>query len=475
MNASGTLWVLVLCNTVLSPWVCVFYIYRTYISLVNQTHTTDNQVNQVRKHQPSLGGTHMSKNRSGRNKRPQTSKRSNRQTVRVSLPRIRYAMIGGGRGAFIGGVHRIAALLDDQYVLVAGAFSSTPKKSVASGIELGLDPNRCYSTFEAMLKAEADLPANVRAQVVVIVTPNHVHFEAAKLALELGFHVICDKPVTFNLEQALALQSLVKKTGLLFCLTHNYTGYPLVKQMREMIRLGQIGKIREVIAEYPQGWLSMLLEITGQKQAGWRTDPKQSGVAGAVGDIGSHAENLVEYTTGLRVTKLIAQLNTHVKGRKLDDSGNMLVWLENGATGIIRCSQVAIGKENGLNIFIGGETGSLEWHQEEPNTLRVSREGCPTEIYRTGNGYLSDVAKAATRLPPGHPEGYLESFANLYKNFAKALRFYFAGHKIPATVFDFPSIDDGVRGLLFIEGAVLSSESGCRPVRLRARSRKLCA
>lgn len=401
--------------------------------------------------------------------------RSRTEPIKVPPPKIRYAMIGGGRGAFIGAVHRMAARLDDQYELVAGAFSSHARKSLESGAELGLDPSRCYASFEAMLVAESKLPAHLRAQVVVIVTPNHVHFEAAKLALKLGFHVICDKPVTFNLEQALTLQTLVKKTGLLFCLTHNYTGYPLVRQMREMIRQGEIGAVREVVAEYPQGWLSTFLEATGQKQAGWRTDPSKSGAAGSVGDIGSHAANLVEFTTRLRITKLIAQLKTHVHGRKLDDSGNTLVWLENGATGIVRCSQVAIGKENGLKLFIGGETGSVEWCQENPNTLLVSRAGRPTEIYRTGNDYLCDRAKSATRLPAGHPEGYLEAFANLYKDFAGALRLYFSGKRVPVEASGLPGINDGVRGLLFIEGAVLSSKSGSRPVRLRERSRKLCS
>jgi predicted dehydrogenase len=371
--------------------------------------------------------------------------------------KIRYGMVGGGRGAFIGAVHRIAANMDGQIELVCGAFSSDPERSKASGADLFLAPERCYGSFEEMIHAEKALPADKRMDFISIVTPNHVHFAPAKLALENGFHVLSDKPATFDLAQARELEALVKKTGLLYGLTHNYTGYPLVKQAREMVASGALGKIRKVVAEYPQGWLATRLEESGQKQAAWRTDPARSGAAGCVGDIGTHAENLAEYITGLKIQELAADLSTFVDGRQLDDDANILIRLENGAKGVLHCSQISVGEENNLNIRVYGEKGGLEWHQKEPNTLLVKWLDKPMEVYRTANGYLGAAALAAGRTPPAHPEGYLEAFANIYKNFASHIRCALNGETPTAIVTDYPKIEDGVRGMAFIEAVVESS------------------
>jgi predicted dehydrogenase len=308
-----------------------------------------------------------------------------------------------------------------------------------------------------MIHAEKALPADKRMDFISIVTPNHVHFAPAKLALENGFHVLSDKPATFDLAQARELETLVKKTGLLYGLTHNYTGYPLVKQAREMVASGALGKIRKVVAEYPQGWLATRLEESGQKQAAWRTDPARSGAAGCVGDIGTHAENLAEYITGLKIEELAADLSTFVDGRQLDDDANILIRLENGAKGVLHCSQISVGEENNLNIRVYGEKGGLEWHQKEPNTLLVKWLDKPQEVYRTANGYLSAPALAAGRTPPAHPEGYLEAFANIYKNFASHIRCTLTGETPSSIVTDYPKIGDGVRGMAFIEAVVESS------------------
>jgi predicted dehydrogenase len=368
-------------------------------------------------------------------------------------------MVGGGRGAFIGAVHRIAAAMDQQIELVCGAFSSDPERSKASGADLFLPANRCYGTFEEMILAEKALPADQRMDFIAIVTPNHMHFPPAKMALENGFHVLSDKPATFDLAEAKALAALVKKTGLLYGLTHNYTGYPLVKQAREMIATGKLGKIRKVVVEYPQGWLATRLEASGQKQAGWRTDPKRSGAGGCVGDIGTHAENLAEYMTGLQIFELAADATSFVKGRKLDDDVNVLLRFKGGAKGVLHSSQISVGEENNLNIRVYGELGGLEWHQNEPNTLLVKWLDQPMQVYRTANGYLCDAAKAAGRTPPAHPEGYLEAFANIYKNFANAIRAKAAGQKLAKTDLanDYPKIEDGVRGMAFINAVVASS------------------
>jgi predicted dehydrogenase len=370
-------------------------------------------------------------------------------------------MVGGGRGAFIGAVHRIAANIDGQIELVAGAFSSDPEKSKASGADFFLAPDRVYGSYQELVTQEAALPADQRIDFVSIVTPNHVHFPAAKAALEAGFHVLSDKPATFNLAEAKELAAIVKKTGRLYGLTHNYTGYPLVKEARHLVHSGKLGKIRKVVVEYPQGWLATRIEASGQKQAAWRTDPKRSGAAGCIGDIGTHAENLAEYITGLQISELAADLTAFVKGRKLDDDGNVLLRFKGGAKGVLHSSQISVGEENNLNIRVYGELGGLEWHQNEPNTLLVKWMDQPMQVYRTANGYLSDAAKAAGRTPPSHPEGYLEAFANIYKNFATAIRARQAGKKLAKddVANDYPKIEDGVRGMAFIEAVVASSKA----------------
>lgn len=375
--------------------------------------------------------------------------------------KIRYGMVGGGRGAFIGAVHRIAANIDGQIELVAGAFSSDPEKSKASGADFFLSPDRVYGSYQELVTQEAALPADQRIDFVSIVTPNHVHFPAAKAALEAGFHVLSDKPATFNLAESKELAAIVKKTGRLYGLTHNYTGYPLVKEARHLVHSGKLGKIRKVVVEYPQGWLATRLEASGQKQAAWRTDPKRSGAAGCIGDIGTHAENLAEYITGLQISELAADLTAFVKGRKLDDDGNVLLRFKGGAKGVLHSSQISVGEENNLNIRVYGELGGLEWHQNEPNTLLVKWMDQPMQVYRTANGYLSDAAKAAGRTPPSHPEGYLEAFANIYKNFATAIRALQAGKKLAKddVANDYPKIEDGVRGMAFIEAVVASSKA----------------
>src|SRR5213083_1346961 len=374
--------------------------------------------------------------------------------------KIRYGMVGGGRGAFIGAVHRIAAAMDQQIELVCGAFSSDPERSKASGADLFLPPERCYGTFEEMIKSETWLPEGERMDFIAIVTPNHVHFPPAKMALEHGFHVLSDKPATFNLAQARQLAEIVKKSGLLYGLTHNYTGYPLVKEARDMIRAGKLGKIRKVVVEYPQGCLATRLEATGQKQAGWRTDPKRSGAGGCVGDIGTHAENLAEYITGLQIRELAADLTSFVKGRKLDDDGNVLLRFKGGAKGVLHSSQISVGEENNLNIRVYGEKGGLEWHQKEPNTLLVKWLADPMQVYRTANGYLGKAALAAGRTPPAHPEGYLEAFANIYKNFASHIRARLESRKLAKDdpALDYPKVEDAVRGMAFIEAVVKSSK-----------------
>ena len=374
--------------------------------------------------------------------------------------KIRYGMVGGGRGAFIGAVHRIAAAMDQQIELVCGAFSSDPARSKASGGDFFLPANRCYGTFEEMIKAEARLPLGERMDFISIVTPNHMHFPPAKMALEHGFHVLSDKPATFSLAQAKKLAEIVKKSGQLYGLSHNYTGYPLVKQAREMVAAGVLGKIRKVVVEYPQGWLATRLEASNQKQAAWRTDPKRSGAAGCIGDIGTHAENLAEYIPGLQISELAADLTAFVKGRKLDDDGNVLLRFKGGAKGVLHASQISVGEENNLSIRIYGEKGGLEWHQNEPNTLLVKWLDQPMQVYRTANGYLGKAALAAGRTPPSHPEGYLEAFANIYRNFATTIRARLDGKKLPKgdLALDYPKIEDGIRGMAFIEAVVASSK-----------------
>jgi len=371
-------------------------------------------------------------------------------------------MIGGSLDAFIGAVHRRAANLDGEIELVCGAFSSSPEKSKATGESLCLNPHRVYGSFEEMIKKEKNLPGDQRMDFVSIVTPNHMHFAPAKMALENGFHVIIDKPLAFNLAEAKTLKKLVDKTGLVFALTHTYTGYPMVKEARNLVTTGEIGKVRKVYVEYPQGWLSTFVENTGNKQASWRTDPSKSGAGGAIGDIGTHAANLAEYITGSDITEICALLNIVVKGRKLDDDSSMLLKFENGASGVLLATQVAAGEENNLNIRVYGEKGGLEWKQEEPNTLVVKWLDKPKEIHRAGWGYLSDAAKKNTRTPSGHPEGYLEAFANLYVNFAKAVRDHKPGKKIDPAKYDFPDVEDGVKGMAFVDTVIKSAKSNAK-------------
>lgn len=368
-------------------------------------------------------------------------------------------MVGGGQGAFIGAVHRMAAALDGEIELVCGAFSSDPAKSKASGEALYLPASRVYGSYEEMVQREKQLPEGERMDFVSIVTPNHLHFGPAKAALENGFSVVCDKPLCFSMEEAYELQRLVRHSGLLFALTHNYTGYPMVKQARAMVRNGELGKIRKIVVEYPQGWLSTKLEGSGQKQASWRTDPQRSGIAGSMGDIGTHAENLAEYITGLQITELCADLSTFVPGRLLDDDGNVLLRFDNGAKGVLHASQISAGEENNLNIRVYGEKGGLEWHQMEPNSLIVKWLDKPKQVLRTGVGDLSPEAAAHTRIPAGHPEGYLEAFANIYRNFAICLRARLQGREPDPIYQDFPTVDDGLRGMRFIQRVVESSKS----------------
>lgn len=375
-------------------------------------------------------------------------------------------MIGGGQGAFIGAVHRIAAQMDGRADLIAGAFSADPERSMASGRDLFLDPARVYPTYAAMAKGEAAMPTDRRLDFVVIVTPNHQHFPPAKLFLESGFNVVCDKPVTFDLAEARALKKIVARTKKVFALTHNYTGNAMVKQARDLVRAGHLGAIRKVVVEYPQGWLSTHLEATGQKQASWRTDPKRSGAAGCIGDIGTHAENLARYITGLHIAELCADLTTFVKGRKLDDDGNILVRYRGGAKGVLHASQISVGDENNLNIRVYGEKAALEWHQEHPNELVVKYPDRPREIWRRGNGYVSDNAKKFTRIPFGHPEGYLEAFGNIYQEVFRAVAAEVEGRRLPADL-DFPTIDDGIEGMAFIEAAVKSAKRGAKWVKFR--------
>jgi len=365
--------------------------------------------------------------------------------------------VGGSLDAFIGAVHRRAAIFDHEIELIAGCFSQSSEKSNATGEALYLDPTRVYGSFEQMIMQEKERPDGDRIDFVSICTPNYLHFAPAKMALENGFHVICDKPMTLNLQEAKDLAAVVEKTGLVFGLTHNYTGYPMVKQARDMIRNGKLGPIRKVVVEYPQGWLSLDEENKDYKQAIWRTDPARSGAAGAMGDIGTHAENLAEYITGLKISELCADLTTFVPGRQLDDDGNVLLRFDGGAKGVLQVSQVANGEENSLKIFVYGELGGLEWHQMEPNTL-YHKTQTSQQLIRPNVGEMSASAKAHIRLPAGHPEGFFEAFANVYRNFAYAIRAHVAG-KPADPLYDFPGVQDGVRGLAFIDTVIASNKS----------------
>ena len=373
--------------------------------------------------------------------------------------KLKMGMIGGGPGAFIGAVHRIAANMDGEIELVCGAFSSDAEKSKQQGEVLHLPQPRIYGSYKEMIRREAELAPIDRMDFVSIVTPNHVHFEPSKLALENGFHVVLDKPMTFDLAEAKELKEIAAKSGKYFCLTHTYTGYPMVKEARQQVLSGKFGKIRKVYVEYPQGWLSTFLEASDQKQAAWRTDPSRSGAAGAMGDIGTHAFNMAEYVSGLKTTKICANINIVVEGRKLDDDGAAFLKFDNGATGVLFATQIAAGEENNVKIRVYGEKGGVQWQQEDPNTLLVKWLDKPTEIWRAGTGYLSSYAKHNTRTPGGHPEGYLEAFANHYRNFALCVQAQLNGQKPELEWLDFPGIEDGVRGMAFIETVIESGKS----------------
>jgi predicted dehydrogenase len=370
--------------------------------------------------------------------------------------RLRLGMVGGGRGAFIGAVHRIAARLDDRWEFVAGALSSDPERARLSGGDLLLKPDRIYDSFEEMARREGSRDDGIDA--VAIVTPNHAHAPAAKAFLEAGIHVICDKPLTTTLAEAEELARLARKSGLVFAVTHNYTGYPLVRQARAMVQAGELGRIRVVQVEYAQDWLATRLEETGQKQADWRTDPARSGPAGSVGDIGTHAFNLAEFITNDEVAELSAELHTFVEGRRLDDNAHMMLRFASGAKGMLWCSQVAAGQENGLRIRVYGDKAGLEWHQENPNYLTFSPLGEPPRIIRRNGSGADEISKAASRIPSGHPEGYLEGFAQIYTDIAEQIAARIEGREPNRFALQAPSVEHGVRGVRFIEAAVKSSQ-----------------
>lgn len=373
--------------------------------------------------------------------------------------KLRMGMVGGGKDAFIGAIHRIAANSDGLIELVCGALSINKDIAIDSGHSLFLQEKRIYLTYDEMIEKEAALPEDQRMDFVTIVTPNFAHFAPAKMALEKGFHVVIEKPITFTLDEAKELKTIVEKTGKILALTHTYTGYPVVKHAKQLVKSGALGKIRKIYVSYHQGWLSKLSEREGNAQAAWRTDPKRSGKAGAMGDIGTHAFNLAEYITGLKVTELCAALNIVVEGRMLDDDGGVFLKFDNGATGVLTATQIAAGEENNLFIKVYGENGGLEWHQQEPNTLLVKWLDKPTEIVRAGMGYMSPIAKHNSRTPGGHPEGYLEAFGNIYRNFALTLSARLNGETVDSSLIEFPSVEEGIRGMAFIDNVVNSNTS----------------
>lgn len=373
--------------------------------------------------------------------------------------RVRYGMVGGGPGAFIGAVHRQAAALDGEFELVAGAFSSDPHRSAEQGRLLGLRSDRVYDSYEAMVKGEAERGEEERIDAVTIVTPNHLHHPVASRFLKSGIDVICDKPMTMTVAEADDLCETVARTRRVFALTHNYTGYPMVKEARQQVLAGRLGTLRKVVAEYSQGWLSTLLESTGHKQAEWRTDPARAGMSSALGDIGSHAENLVRYVTGLEVESLFCDMTSLVPGRVLDDDANLLLRFRGGARGVLYASQVSVGEENGLRLRVYGSEAGLEWSQERPNELWLLFQDQPRLRLTRGSPYLSEAAQAASRLPPGHPEGFLEAFANIYRSAGRAIGALRTGRSVVAADGDFPDVEDGARGVRFIRAAVESSRS----------------
>jgi predicted dehydrogenase len=376
----------------------------------------------------------------------------------MAKSKIRMGMVGGGQGAFIGAVHRIAANIDGQIELVCGAFSSNAERSINSGADLYIPSGRCYATYQEMFEAEAKLPAEERMQFVAIVTPNHLHYAVAKAALESGFHVLSDKPATFNLQEAMDLAEIVKSTGQLYGLTHTYNGYPLVKQAQHIVASGQLGKITKVVVEYTQGWLADKSGDEG-KQAAWRIDPARAGISCCMGDIGVHAANLAEYVSGSKISAMCSDLGSVVDGRVLDDDGTIMLRFDNGARGVLMSSQIQVGDENDLRLRVFGEKGSLDWSQLEPNSLWLKSNSQPTQLIRTGVGEFCPAAQGAIRTPAGHPEGYLEAFANIYGNFVKQIRAFEAGEAHSNEAFDVPGIEEAVRGMAFIENSVTFSQS----------------
>ena len=369
-------------------------------------------------------------------------------------------MVGGGIGSFIGAIHRNAAFLDNCIELVCGSFSSDYQNSIQTGKNLFLDSSRIYKTYDEMIDKESNLDSSKRMDIVSIVTPNHIHFDPAYKALDNGFPVIIDKPMTYDSEQAKNLVDKVNETGIPFAVTHTYTGYPMVKEAKSIIKLGKIGKIRKVAVEYPQGWLTTNLESTDNKQASWRTDPSKSGKAGSMGDIGTHAANMVEYVTGKKIIKLLSKVNVFVEGRLLEDDGNVLITLENGIEGNLMTSQIATGEENDLKIRVWGDSGGIEWKHSSPNTLLLKLNGRPNQIYRAGvnNSYLSDFALANCRTPSGHPEGFIEAFANIYRNFSYSVKNY-KNNKKDDPIYDYPTVEEGYRGMRFIDAVIDSSKN----------------
>ena len=383
--------------------------------------------------------------------------------------KLRMGMLGGGPGAFIGDVHRKTARMDGRIETVAGVFSRDPRKSRQMGRGLGLDPTRAYPDYQTMVERELALPEDVRIDFAAITTPNDSHFPIAKAFLEAGFHVMCEKPMTLDVAEAKAIEKIARRTRRVFGLMHNYTGYPMVKLARDLVRQGEVGRVLKIVVRYPQGWLARPIEREGHVQAAWRTDPRRSGAAGCMGDIGTHAANLAEYVSGLRIREICADLTTFVKGRRLDDDGNCLVRYTGGAKGVLFASQVCIGQENNLAIWVHGGDGSLEWRQEFPNELHVYGLNRPAQVWRRGNAYVAEKSPAAaraTRIPFGHPEGFLEAFANHYVNFAETVMARIERRKPDPLALDFPGVAEGIRGMQFIEAVVKSSRMGARWVRV---------
>ncbi|MEC7877384.1 MAG: Gfo/Idh/MocA family oxidoreductase [Bacteroidota bacterium] len=376
------------------------------------------------------------------------------------MGKLKMGMVGGGIGSFIGAIHRNAAFLDNCIELVCGSFSSDYQNSIQTGKNLFLDSSRIYKTYDEMIDKESNLDSSKRMDIVSIVTPNHIHFDPAYKALNNGFPVIIDKPMTYDSEQAKNLVDKVNETGIPFAVTHTYTGYPMVKEAKSIIKLGKIGKIRKVAVEYPQGWLTTNLESTDNKQASWRTDPGKSGKAGSMGDIGTHAANMVEYVTGKKIIKLLSKVNVFVEGRLLEDDGNVLITLEDGIEGNLMTSQIATGEENDLKIRVWGDSGGIEWKHSSPNTLLLKLNGRPNQIYRAGvnNSYLSDFALANCRTPSGHPEGFIEAFANIYRNFSYSVKNY-KNNKKDDPIYDYPTVEEGYRGMRFIDAVIDSSKN----------------